>query len=177
MSSSSPVQMLIADLVAAYKAAGKPVMPAGRRADVLEALTLAIVDYETHEEYLRVLEDVLVAEDVNPIELFFAGKFPILREEFEQHGFVGFSDDDLAMSAIDVLTFKALNQIADECDVPGAWFFAAIDKAAEAHPDYKARCLAASAHLAVVQAAHDLTTAPGEVGGCADRDEKYDRPC
>ena len=113
---------LIQSLVSGFVAAGKLVLPAGRRAEVVDLLTRLVVSPTLLDAYCEAVTAERQRQGVDDL-LFELGDEPI-PDSIAAEGFAGLSDAELADFAIDA---HAVRAIADWLEngtevVPGSWY-------------------------------------------------------
>ena len=144
--SASPIpnakdEQLATDLVMAFIDLGKvkPVLPVGRRGEVIELLTRLMAARDFFEAYVAALEAELEHREVRLLLLESGGAgLDIPDEQIAREGFGGLTDDQLADIAISP---EALHAIRDYLDDPeavegeGEWLIKEVIKVEAARPD------------------------------------------
>ena len=126
---SADVAELVTELIDAFVAGGgkKPVMPPGRRDDVIALLTRLMANEELRAAYCEALDAELEERDARRALLHLPGE-EIPDAEIAANGFVNLSPDQLADFA---LSSAALEAIAEQlyCNPdlqPGDWLAQAV---------------------------------------------------
>ena len=119
---------LIEELIAAFVRAGKAVLPAGRRSDVIELLTQVVVEPDVYDAYiaeLRAERERLGPEGKR--RLLNASGPEVPWEQIRARGFDWLPDDVLADLATSPEALRVLDesQFDGQADI-GKWFFDAI---------------------------------------------------
>jgi hypothetical protein len=129
---SQDFQALAASLVDAFVQGGKarPLLPAGRRDEVVAALTALLIDAEAMDRYLRDLESA--QRDAGVYDLLLGLESPELPvEDVVARGIAALTDEQLAYLAIDPVRLAGLFELLGECmedEVVGeVWFRALAD--------------------------------------------------
>ena len=120
--------ILLDELFAAFRATGKPVLPEGRREEVVRLLTRVVTEPDVYDAYtaaLRAGRERLGPEGKR--ELLTASGPEVPWERIRAEGFAGLSDDVLA----DLATSPEALQVLDESQFGGEgeigkWFFDAV---------------------------------------------------
>jgi hypothetical protein len=123
-------------LISEFAASGKPVMPEGRRGEVIDLLTRLMVDPDLFREYLAELEtrrDSLGSEAA--LRMLNGPRTDIPWDLIRQNGFADLADDVLADLATSPEALSALDetQFRGQADI-GPWFFQAIERWAPRRP-------------------------------------------
>jgi hypothetical protein len=136
---------------------GKPVLPEGRREEVVALLTRLMANPDLLDAYAAELR--AQRERLGPAAeqrlLGMAGP-DIPGEEILHHGFAGLSDEVLADLAICPEALEALDQVHFRGEqAPGSWFFDALRRENAARPDTAERAKRADQVFAELRAPHD----------------------
>ncbi len=108
---------LILALIAAFVAAGKPVLPANLREKVVHTLMSALIGPVACAEYLAALADALRKAGVTPPEVPLT-ELPV--ETLLRDGLGVLSDDQLARLAVSPAAIRALNKRVEQAMLAGA---------------------------------------------------------
>ncbi len=108
----SELLAIVRDLVATLADAGKPVLPADRRAEVVHTLMSALIGPAAGDEYCLALEDEFARSGVGqPPDASLAG-LPV--EILLRDGLGALSDDQLACLAVSPAAIRALNKRVEQ---------------------------------------------------------------
>ncbi len=121
---------LIRTLVSGFVAAGKPVLPPSRRAEVVELLSRLMARPDLLLAYTAALEAERERRgEAVEVRLLSMAALNIEDERIARDGFAGLSDDQLADLAISPEAVEALNEFLTDPEVaPGKWFYDAVTR-------------------------------------------------
>jgi len=133
---------LAAAMVGAFVKAGKvkPVLPEGRREEVVSTLTLLMADPDALETYAAALEDERRRGREVEMQLLGMSGIDIPDARIAAQGFAALSDDELADIALSPEAIHALREYLDDPETGcGAWLIDKILEVESARPDAEQR--------------------------------------
>jgi len=124
MSSGEDLAALAAAMVEAYVNSGKrnPMLPAGRREEIIALLHAVMTDPEVFDVYRAALVSEQERQGMRMLLLLYPG-LDILEEQIAAEGFGGLSDEQLANIAISPEAIEAVMEHLVDAEVKcGPWF-------------------------------------------------------
>ena len=121
----------VREILLGFKTSGTFVMPPGRRAQVVEAVSAAIVEVDAKERHAAAVEAAIVDLAINRIALLTLPGADLPERQIVENGVAGLEDAVLAEIAVCVPTIEGLSRFLDDQEV-GAWYYDVIDAQARA---------------------------------------------